>query len=161
MTNAHFGMWGLFLLSIWLDECGEECTKQAGAPPGPSLPRAAQSGSASPSHCGSEGSMLYICKCKPPVSLNNYQLEILLMSSWSYSSGNCELTISKSPWRLLLPTSLWILWRWQTNILISPHSSLLSDGSLAAEPSWPLLSSCVHFSYAPTSSLFHRLWKAE
>lgn len=29
----------------------------------------------------SERSMLYICKCKPPVSLNNYQLEILLMSS--------------------------------------------------------------------------------
>lgn len=74
---------------------------------------------------------------------------------------NCELTISKSLWRLLLPTSLWILWRWQTNVPISPHSSLLSDGSLAAEPSWPLLSSCVHFSYAPTSSLLHRLQKAE
>lgn len=29
----------------------------------------------------SEGSVLYICKCKPQVSLNNYQLESLLMSS--------------------------------------------------------------------------------
>lgn len=38
----------------------------------------------------SEGSMLYICKYKPQVLLNNYQLEILLMSSWSswsHSSG--------------------------------------------------------------------------
>lgn len=35
----------------------------------------------------SKGSVVYICKCKPQVSLNNYQLEILLMSSWSYSSG--------------------------------------------------------------------------
>lgn len=29
----------------------------------------------------SVGSVLYICKYKPLVSLNNYQLEILLMSS--------------------------------------------------------------------------------
>ena len=55
LTKAHFEMWGLFLLSIWLDEYGEARTKQAGAPPGPSLPRAAQSGSASPSHCGFRG----------------------------------------------------------------------------------------------------------
>lgn len=45
-----------------------------------------------------EGSVLYICKYEPWVSLNNYQLEILLMSSWAtHPESNCDLTISSPP----------------------------------------------------------------
>lgn len=38
----------------------------------------------------------------------------------THQERNCELTISRSPWRLLLPTSLWIFCWWQTKVLIPP-----------------------------------------
>lgn len=110
-----------------------------------------------------EGSVLYICKYEPWVSLNNYQLEILLMSSWAtHPESNCELTISRPPLGTAASNQ-------SLNTLViadkgfdSHHSSrLLSGLSLAAESSWPLSLSCVCLSSAPTSFLFFRLQKAE
>lgn len=84
---AYFGMWVYFCWMSGLISVEKHMQSRLEPHPTPTSPACTIRKYVLPPIVAEEGSVLYICKCKHQVSLNNYQLEILLMNSWSYSSG--------------------------------------------------------------------------